>query len=226
MESLMKDYYEILEVNKKASKEVIDKAYKVPDLQQWDKKSIAQKKMQEVNEAYEVLSDENKRREYDESLELEEKRKLEELIKKQNSDINKENKQYEDNVDGNYNYNDNKYINPFSKKSIKEQEKRQIQQRKKIIEEDERRYRNYLRSMGYRIKERWTWKRFFNLLKVIAIFCIIILILWIIPPTRKLMIDTYEQNPVIQTIVKIIVNVFIGMFKGIVAFFKQIFNIK
>ena len=232
MGSLMKDYYEILEVNKKASKEVIDKAYKVlakkyhPDLQQEDKKSLAHKKMQEVNEAYEVLSDEIKRREYDENFELEEKRKLEELIQKQNSDRNIESNQYEDDNNNDYDYNDNGYFNPFSKEDIKKKERREKQQRKKIIEEEERRYRNYLRSMGYRVKERWTWKRFFNLLKVIAIFCIIILILWIIPPTRKLMIDTYEQNPIIQTIVKIIANIFVGMFKGIGAFFKQIFNIK
>ena len=74
----MKNYYEMLEVNPKASKEVIEKAYRVlvkkyhPDLYQGDKKLIAQKKVQELNEAYRVLSDNFLREQYD--LELEKER--------------------------------------------------------------------------------------------------------------------------------------------------------
>lgn len=232
----MKDYYEILEVNKKASKEVIDKAYKVlakkyhPDLQQEDNKINAQKRMQEVNEAYEVLSDENKRKEYDESLEAEEKRKLEDLIKKENFEQQQYEKNqqeyYEDNQQEQYqeNYEQNEYINPFSKKAIKEQRKREKEERRRYIEEEERRYRNYLRSMGYKVKEKWTWKRFLRLLKALAIFAVAFLILWIFPPTRNLMKETYNENPIIQTIVDIISKIFVGIFKGIGAFFKQIFS--
>lgn len=71
----MSNLYEILEVSQKASKEVIEKAYKVlakkyhPDLQQGIEKEKAEKKMKELNQAYEILSDEEKRRQYD--LELE-----------------------------------------------------------------------------------------------------------------------------------------------------------
>jgi len=65
----VENYYEILEVNKKAYKEVIEKAYKVlvkkyhPDLYQGDK-SFAEKKTQEINEAYEILSNPEKRKNY------------------------------------------------------------------------------------------------------------------------------------------------------------------
>ena len=51
---MMKNYYEILEVNKKASKEVIEKAYKVlvkkyhPDLYSGQKKEYAEKKIKEI----------------------------------------------------------------------------------------------------------------------------------------------------------------------------------
>lgn len=47
----MNDYYEILEVSKKASKEVIEKAYRVlakkyhPDVQEEKQKKIAEEKM-------------------------------------------------------------------------------------------------------------------------------------------------------------------------------------
>lgn len=67
----MKNYYEILEVNKKASKEVIEKAYKVlvkkyhPDLQKNEKQIDKDKKIREINEAYEVLSNDFLREQYD-----------------------------------------------------------------------------------------------------------------------------------------------------------------
>ena len=67
----MKNYYEILEVDKNASEEVIEKAYKTlakkyhPDLQN---NSNCQDKMRQINEAYEILSNDFKRREYDEKI--------------------------------------------------------------------------------------------------------------------------------------------------------------
>src|SRR5699024_6649313 len=74
---MMKTLYEILEVSENASKEVLDKAYKVlakkyhPDLQMPENKSEAEKKMKEINEAYDILSDDAKRKEYDDKLKTE-----------------------------------------------------------------------------------------------------------------------------------------------------------
>lgn len=78
----MKNYYEILEVNKKASKEVIEKAYKVlvkkyhPDLYSGQKKEYAEKKIKEINEAYNVLTDEFMKEQYDAELEKQEQETL------------------------------------------------------------------------------------------------------------------------------------------------------
>ena len=66
-----KDYYAILGVHPTAEKAVIDAAYKAlakryhPDMNQ-DKPDETKRRMQQINEAYEVLSDDVKRKEYDE----------------------------------------------------------------------------------------------------------------------------------------------------------------
>ncbi len=73
----MKNYYEILEVNPKASKEVIEKAYRVlakkyhPDLYTGEKKEYAERKIKELNAAYNILSDEFLREQYDSELKKE-----------------------------------------------------------------------------------------------------------------------------------------------------------
>lgn len=64
-----KDYYSILGVDKNASEKEIKKAYRKlatkyhPDKNQGDK--VAEEKFKEVNEAYQVLSDPEKRKKYD-----------------------------------------------------------------------------------------------------------------------------------------------------------------
>ena len=70
----MKNYYEILEVDKNASNEIIDKAYKTlvkkyhPDLKKPQDKIKAEEKIKEINEAYDVLSDALKKEEYNKQL--------------------------------------------------------------------------------------------------------------------------------------------------------------
>ena len=72
----MKDYYEILEVSRKASKDTINKVFKMhmkanhPDLFQGSEKTKAEEKSKELTEAYNILSDDNERAKYD--LELKE----------------------------------------------------------------------------------------------------------------------------------------------------------
>ena len=62
----MKDYYETLGVNKGASKDEIKKAfYKLAHKYHPDKKEGDEKKFKQVNEAYQVLSDDAKRSKYD-----------------------------------------------------------------------------------------------------------------------------------------------------------------
>lgn len=67
----MKNYYQILEVSENASQEVIEKAYRVlakkyhPDIWPKDKIYFAESKFKEITEAYNILSNNDLRSEYD-----------------------------------------------------------------------------------------------------------------------------------------------------------------
>lgn len=79
----MKNYYKILQVDRSASTELIKKAFNYhikknhPDLSS-DKGELANERTQELNEAYSVLSNPEKRKHYD--IELEEENKLQNSI--------------------------------------------------------------------------------------------------------------------------------------------------
>ena len=92
----MKDYYGILEVNEKASQEIIEKVYKTlvkkyhPDLYSSVQKREAETKLKEINEAYNILSDRFLRSQYDLELQKERQRRQ---MKDNTSQKNMENNQ-------------------------------------------------------------------------------------------------------------------------------------
>ena len=212
----MKTLYEVLEVSENASKEIIEKAYKVlakkyhPDLQINEDKQEAEKKMKQINEAYEVLSDDSKRKEYD--LKLTQERRQEEAKKQpQPNDSQKQPEQSYQTP-----------TKPMSEKEYREALKRQYQERReeqerqrKVQEEYEQRYQQayegYLRSLGYKIKYKWTWKRLRDFM----------ITLWFFPPTHKLIMDFYHSSPIIQAIIDTVGNVFKGIWNGICAVFQK-----
>ena len=222
----MKTLYELLEVSENASKEIIEKAYKVlakkyhPDLQAEGEKLEAEKKMKQINEAYDVLSDETKRKEYD--LKLTEERRQEESKKQPQTSYsqNLDEQQYQT------------YKKPMSEQEYREALKRQYQERREeqekqrqMQEQYEQRYQQayegYLRSLGYKIKYKWTWKRFKDLMITIFIIIVICTILWFFPPTNKLIMDFYNSNSIVQAVIDTIGNVFKGIWNGICAVFQK-----
>ena len=212
----MSNLYEILEVSEKASKEVIDKAYHVlvkkyhPDLQQAEEKKNAEEKMKKINEAYEILGNEGKRKEY--YISLAEKRRQEKVLEEQKRNQQIQYEQEKQNI--------NEHTNEINQQSNYENA-RKVQ--KEINRAYANAYNNYLRSLGYKVKEPWTFKRFLELLKVLAILTIIILIIWFFPPTHKLLIEFYENNFIIKTIVNVISNIFQGIWNGIRNFVIELF---
>ena len=70
--SQKRDFYEVLGIDKSADEEAIKKAYRIlakkyhPDANPGDKE--AEEKFKLINEAYEILSDEQKRKQYDSTI--------------------------------------------------------------------------------------------------------------------------------------------------------------
>ena len=229
-------FYEVLQVSENASEEIIEKAYKVlakkyhPDLQQEADKKSAEAMMKKINEAYDVLGNKEKRAEYDKELQA--KREQEKSEKnvynvetnynnvKQNNN-NNYNNMYE-NINRDYDY-EKERLN-YERKLQEEELRQRRQMQENLNKEYENAYYNYLRSLGYKIKHKWTKKNFIDLIIVIAIMIGIFIILWFIPPTHDWMVNFYEENIILKKIVDIIVIVITGIFTGIWTFITGLFN--
>ena len=98
----MKDYYGILEVNEKASQEIIEKAYKTlvkkyhPDLYSSVQKKDAEIKLKDINEAYHILSDNFLRSQYD--LELQKERNRVQTASNETVESRQNRQQYQQNM--------------------------------------------------------------------------------------------------------------------------------
>lgn len=189
----MKNYYEILEVDKNASKEVIEKAYRTlakkyhPDLRS---STYSQERMMKINEAYEILSNDFKRKEYDnhlqsKSISIEEYNKIKQENIQLKNNLKKISNQYnnnntnEEDLGSTANFIRNLY-NGITRKSdtpVKTTPKKKIKLSKKTIQKI-----------------------------VIAVLALIIVscILAIIPTTRQFFVNLYNEN----TVVNLIVNIF------------------
>ena len=230
---MKKNYYELLEVNQNASPEIIEKAYKVlvkkyhPDLQEAEKKAFFEQKLKEINEAYDILSNTEKRKQYDIELESIEKRKIENLynenINLKNElnnikDISKNNyytsqnsntKSYSTtnpNVNQNQNYNVNNnnqnYYNNTNNNKNNYQNATNIYYKKPKYKTDYNYKKLYYKSL-LKIKFRHI------ITDIIAIIFIILtfFILWQIPFIRNYLTNLYNENIVIQTIVNFFKNI-------------------
>ncbi len=191
----MKNYYEILEVDKNASEEVIEKAYKTlakkyhPDLQN---NSNCQNKMQQINEAYEILSNDFKRREYDEK------------IKRQSVSIEEYNRIIQE----------NNRLKKDLKRVVNQREVNQNQERLEEMSIMQRYYEQIKKAtkqpqMRYeRKKTKISLEKIKKIVIYIAILIGIGLVLAIVPFTRKFFINLYNNNVIIKLLVDTIVETF------------------
>ena len=188
----MKNYYEILEVDKNASEEVIEKAYKTlakkyhPDLQN---NSNCQDKMRQINE---ILSNDFKRREYDEK------------IKRQSVSIEEYNRIIQE----------NNRLKKDLKRVVNQREMSQNQGRLEEMSIMQRYYEQIKKAtkqpqMRYeRKKTKISLEKIKKIVIYIAILIGIGLVLAIVPFTRKFFINLYNNNVIIKLLVDTIVETF------------------
>ena len=224
------NYYEILEVNENASIEVIDKAYRVlakkyhPDVYEGDKKQ-AEAMMQKLNEAYDVLSDENKRSNYDAILKRKKQIELEKSIteNKKNSSIDSQNfnninsqNETDTPLNNPAKYNKEKFV--VDTTYMDEKQKRKI--KKKLQERYIEAYDNYLRSRGYKLRYKWTPKRILKAILIVAFSILILTLIFFLPPVHNYFISVYESNPIF----KMTVDLISSFLSAIITTFSSIFD--
>ena len=195
----MKNYYEILEVSETASQEVIQKIYKIlakkyhPDLQEGSEAMASAEKFKEIAEAYETLSNDNKRAEYD--IKLKEYKdsqtsatvSLEDFQELRDYCVQLENE-----------------LSTFKQYSsdLNSQDDETLEQTRQSAYEDAVKkayhdtYINSLKNMGYKIRYKKTFKE--TVKNIIALFLTIIilsilgLIIWNIPSLKQYIVSTFS----------------------------------
>ena len=91
--------------------------------------------------------------------------------------------------ENNYNNQDFDWRKAYANLSKKEQHKIMKEVQKEANAEYRKQYEDYFRSLGYKIKHKWTFKDFLTVILVIGVLVIIVGVLWLIPPTHEYMIN-------------------------------------
>ena len=208
-----KNYYEILEVDKNASKEIIDKAYKTlakryhPDLQTQEGKEQKEELMKKVNEAYDVPSDENKRTAYNQQLasqnvSMDEYQKIlleNELLKQQLETARQ-------NIQNNRVYQQNTYSNEQRNTTPN------VGQQTNFTANQP--YQNpYVQTRKqYRTRRRLTFKQLIKIIGVIVGVILLCALIYQIPPVKEYFNNMYEENIFFKALVNIFKDTFFTKF--------------
>lgn len=209
-----KNYYDILQINKNAAPEIVEKAYKTlvrmyhPDLHENANKKEYEEKLKLINEAYETLSNEQKRKQYDIELEqIEQIKRQQENVENSYSNFNNS---YNPNVSNTQYQNACNYDTYDSDKEetqriYEEEYNRQVNEAINKAYYDA--YIQDLKNRGYKIRYKKTFKDYIRTFISIVIFLFILFILWHIPFVNKYFKSLYEENIVIRTIVDLFYNI-------------------
>lgn len=215
---MKENYYDILEINKNASKEIIDKAYKTlvkkyhPDLQNNNLKLEFEEKIKKINEAYEILSSPEKRKNYDLNFKCDEV-SMDDYNSLFNENINLKNEiNY---LKNNYLKNSVKINNNINNKNIQYNNFQNINKNEinqKINNAVKKAYYDAyiqdLKNRGYKIRYKKTMKDFIALFLTILIILFIAFILWHIPFTKNYLINLYNENSALKFIIDLFLNIF------------------
>lgn len=211
----MKNYYEILEVDRNASPEVIEKAYKAlvkkyhPDLQQGVKQQEYAEKMKVINDAYDVLSNDFKREQYNQTLQNDQA---------QNQGISSEEKERIMRE----NYALKQQLNRMAYQKQQEAKRQEVDDNtilniSRVLDQEIRAARNKayqdayiqdLKNRGYKIRYTHDFKYYLKAILAFAVMVFVFFIIYQIPFVKNFFQSLYEENIVFQAIVDIFKNTF------------------
>ena len=233
-----KNYYDILQINQNASPEIIEKAYKTlakkyhPDLQEESNKKQAEEILKEINEAYEILSNPDKKALYDQNL------KNEAISQEDYNEIYEENQNLKNAINhmqnsryanprtnttnnsninntinqNNYNQNNNRNFEEIQRAQELEYQKQQLAYQRQLEQARQKAYHDAyiqdLKNRGYRIKYKKSLKDYIKGIISILIVIAILIILWHIPFIQSFFIKFYEENEIINNTVDFIISLF------------------
>ena len=233
-----KNYYDILQINQNASPEIIEKAYKTlakkyhPDLQEENNKKEAEEILKEINEAYEILSNPDKKALYDQNLKNEtisqedyekmyvQNEKLKEALNNLKNNTN--NNQYSNINLNSFNTstteNPKANINQENFEAIKKEEQEleykrgQLQYQEQMEQARQKAYHDAyiqdLKNRGYRIRYKKSLKDYIKGIISIIIVIIIFILLWHVPFIQNFFMNLYENNESIYYAVDFFTNLF------------------
>lgn len=176
--------------------------------------------MKEINEAYNVLSDDEKRKQYDEKLREKRelaKEKIQENTEQMQNNFNASNTE-------NMSESERRFRDMQRRRYEENLKKEQLKMKQNMQAQYQNAYYNYLRSLGYKIKEKWTWKKTKKLIMILAILFAIIGVLWMIPQTHEIMLNIYNNNFIVKIIADIVIGIFTAIYKSVVIFFQTLFK--
>ena len=211
-----KNYYEILQIDRNASPEIIEKAYKTlakkyhPDLQDEAHKKEAEEKFKIINEAYQTLSNPQLKASYDQNMmdnnisqeQYEEMYKQNQILKNELNNLHRQQNNQ------NANPNNNMYNNTNSTQDTPEKRyKRDLEYEKQLERARQQAYHDAyiqdLKNRGYKIRYKKTFKEY---LKNIFALCIAILFLIFIlnlPFVKSFFYDLAQNNPLLYSLYSI-----------------------
>ena len=198
----MKNYYEELEVSRHASSEVINKAYKTlakkyhPDSTK-ENKELAEERFKKISEAYETLSDSEKKKKYDEQLNITEPiidiNKYNQLVKDiqvLSSEISKLKNNYNTNYNHSSTQNNNTYSTPQYTNSTVNNIKNTPQNTNRTTSQNRTYYEpSIIDIIKYKI-DHWVKNLIAFVLTIFIVFILLCILLYV-PFTRDFLLRSF-----------------------------------
>ena len=208
-----KNYYDILQINRNASPEIVEKAYKTlakkyhPDLQVDDfNKKISEDMLKQINEAYEILSNPEKKALYDESLKAFDFSNDDiEKIYQENIDLKSELNNIKSSDLNSFNSNNNDLSSSYSDNT--NEIKQQILYEQDLQRAREKAYHDAyiqdLKNRGYKIRYKKSFKDYFKGFCTLVIIVFVLFLIVQIPFVKNFFVSLYEDNFIIHYLVDI-----------------------